>query len=114
MPDERIVLVCAEAHGLSWPNLRRTRAGCECQDCADGGRVATTVWNDDTKVTLTGHSGGGSFMFGVIEASDEIPNYIDRIAFLDANYSFDAALHAAKLERWLNGDDIAAADRAGL
>ena len=42
-------------------------------------------------MTLTGHSGGGSFMFGVIEAADEIPGYIDRIAFLDANYDFDGA-----------------------
>jgi hypothetical protein len=57
------------------------------------------------KVTLTGHSGGGAFMFGVMDAGEAIPDYIDRIAFLDANYSFDAALHTAKLERWLNGDE---------
>ena len=58
----------------------------------------------DAKVTLTGHSGGGSFMFGVIESADQIPAYIDRIAFLDANYSFDAALHAKKLEALAQGN----------
>jgi hypothetical protein len=58
-----------------------------------------------TKVTLTGHSGGGAFIFGVIEGSREIPTYSNRIAFLDANYSFEDALHAAKLERWLRSDD---------
>ena len=59
---------------------------------------------EDCKVTLTGHSGGGSFKFGVIEGADQIPAYIDRIAFLDSNYSFDEALHAKKLEVWLGGD----------
>ena len=44
-------------------------------------------------------------MFGVIDGADEIPAYIDRIAFLDANYNFDAAKHTEKLERWLKGDD---------
>ena len=38
-------------------------------------------------------------------ASDEIPAYIDRIAFLDANYNFDATQHTGKFERWLKGDD---------
>jgi hypothetical protein len=44
-------------------------------------------------------------MFGVIEATGDIPAYIDRIAFLDANYAFDAELHAEKFRRWLTGDD---------
>jgi hypothetical protein len=55
-------------------------------------------------VTLTGHSGGGSFDFGAIEAGEEIPKYIDRIVFLDSNYNFDAATHAAKVVAWLQGD----------
>ena len=59
----------------------------------------------DTKILLTGHSGGGGFMFSVIEASNQIPPFIDRIAFLDSNYNFDEAKHAAKFEHWLNGDD---------
>jgi hypothetical protein len=41
----------------------------------------------------------------VIEAADEIPASIDRIALLDANYAFDGAKHAAKIVRWLNSDD---------
>src|SRR4029078_5941194 len=54
-------------------------------------------------VTLTGHSGGGSFMFGFIEGRPSIPNWIDRIAFLDANYNF-AAQHRAPLAQWLAAD----------
>jgi hypothetical protein len=104
-PNERIVLICAEASGLSWPSWRRDRADANI-----------TIWRlvdewrrefgaENAKITLTGHSGGGSFIFGVIEASDEILVSIDRIAFLDANYSFDAQTHAEKLSRWLKSDD---------
>jgi hypothetical protein len=104
-PQERIVLLCAEAEGLSWPTWRKTRPDANTTILQMVDQWRQQFGDDDAKVTLTGHSGGGSFMFGLIEAVDEIPAYIDRIAFLDANYSFDAALHAAKLERWLEDDD---------
>jgi hypothetical protein len=104
-PDEPLVLVCAEAGGLSWPTWRNSRN----EGSALIGRFLddwrTRFGGADAKATLTAHSGGGSFIFGVIEAFDEIPPYIDRIAFLDANYAFDREKHAAKLIRWLKGDD---------
>src|ERR1051325_2963802 len=57
----------------------------------------------DLHVTLTGHSGGGSFMFGVIEGQPSIPDWLERIAFLDANYNYGPA-HNDKLTPWLRGD----------
>lgn len=105
LPQERIVLVCAEAKGLSWPAWRAGHADANK-------RIAEMVeqWRVDyggpaAKVTLTGHSGGGGFDFSVIEARDEIPATIDRIALLDSNYNFDAAEHGAKFTNWLAGDD---------
>ena len=41
---------------------------------------------------------------GFIEASDPIPNWVTRIAWLDANYGFDEEKHAKKLAAWLNAD----------
>lgn len=104
-PDERIVLICAEAEGLSWPNWRRTVPDANAKIAQLVDYWCWRFCEQHEKVTLTGHSGGGSFLFGLIEASDDIPAYIDRIAFLDANYSFEDGQHAAKLERWLAGDD---------
>ncbi|MEO7457307.1 MAG: hypothetical protein ABIY52_13675, partial [Gemmatimonadaceae bacterium] len=40
-------------------------------------------------------------MFGFIEGVAAIPDWIERIAFLDANYNFDAR-HVAKLTDWLH------------
>lgn len=102
-PEERIVLICAEAPRLSWPSFRKNKdANATIGKLVDSWRKQ--FGTPDCKVTLTGHSGGGSFDFGVIESADNIPDYIDRIAFLDSNYAFDAALHAKKFEQWLNGD----------
>jgi len=106
LPNERVVLICVEAGGLSWPTFRSSQPDANARIGRMLDKWRKQFGTEDAKVTLTGHSGGGSFMFGVIESADKIPSYIDRIAFLDANYSFDAALHAGKLERWLNGDSL--------
>jgi hypothetical protein len=54
-------------------------------------------------VTLAAHSGGGSLIFGWIDASDRLPDWVDRIAFLDANYSFEPR-HGDRLADWLEHD----------
>ncbi len=103
-PDERIVLVCAEAKGLSWPSWRASHQDANKLIAGLVDDWRTRYGGHDAKVTLTGHSGGGGFMFSVVEAGDKIPDYIDRIAYLDANYNFDAATHEAKFADWLRGD----------
>jgi hypothetical protein len=58
-----------------------------------------------TCVVLASHSGGGSLVFGYLNAVDEIPAKVRRIAFLDSDYAYDSALHAEKLRRWLAASD---------
>jgi hypothetical protein len=103
-PDERLVLVCADAAKLSWPSWRSSHKNANELTGKLLDEWRNKFGGADAKVTLTGHSGGGGFIFGVIESADDIPAYIDRIAILDANYNFDADKHADKLLRWLNGD----------
>ncbi len=100
--NTQIVLVCLEAEGLSWPAWKKNRP--------DGPKTIRKVvetirqWipSKDITIALAAHSGGGRFIFGFIDAGEEIPNEIERIIFLDANYSFsDAAKHGDKLIVWL-------------
>jgi hypothetical protein len=105
LPNERITLICAEAPGLSWPAFRRSMPDANKRIHEMAAAWHAQFADKDAPVLLTGHSGGGAFIFGVIEAGEEIPSYVDRIAFLDANYSYDSALHDPKLQKWLNGDD---------
>lgn len=53
------------------------------------------------KIILNGHSGGGSFIFGFLDAVDEIPAQVERIAFLDSDYGYEEEKHKTKLINWL-------------
>jgi hypothetical protein len=54
------------------------------------------------EIVLNGHSGGGRFIFSFIDAAEEIPPDVVRIAFLDSNYGYEDTVHGPKLTRWLN------------
>ncbi|HET6572839.1 MAG TPA: hypothetical protein VFG68_04495 [Fimbriiglobus sp.] len=99
-----VALAVVEAEGLSWPAWRRRHP----DGAAVVRRVVETVrgWlpGPPARVALTGHSGGGSFLFGFLDAADAVPDWVDTVAFLDANYSYrDADRHGDKLIAWLRG-----------
>lgn len=101
-PGENIVLACIEAEGLSWPAWRKARADAPARTRELVARLSAGLPETSVKVTLACHSGGGSFLFAFIDAADDIPAEVERIAFLDANYSYsDAAGHGDKLIAWL-------------
>jgi len=56
------------------------------------------------EIVLNGHSGGGRFIFNYIDAGEEIPSDVVRIAFLDSNYGYEETLHGPKLISWLMSD----------
>jgi hypothetical protein len=100
------IVAYLEADTKSWPEWRRVRgydrANARIVEIVD--QLRSAIGNPPNLfVTLTGHSGGGSFMFGFIEGQPAIPSWIERIAFLDANYNFDPT-HGAKITEWLNRD----------
>lgn len=104
-PGTNVVVACVEAEGFSFPAWKKSHANgpARCLRVVEWAR--NLLPGGDAKVTLTCHSGGGSFVTGVIDAADAIPAFIDRISYLDANYSYDdAAKHGDKLLAWLNGD----------
>ena len=106
-PDlSQAVVVYLEAEGRSWPQWRARqgypRANARIVSIVDQLRAA--IGNPASlAVTLTGHSGGGSFMFGFIEAHETLPGWLTRIAFLDANYNFEPR-HGETIGRWLRDD----------
>ncbi len=103
-PKENIVFVVVEAEGLSWPAWKRRQA--------DGPAKIRSLVDEirgwipgESSLVLSGHSGGGSFLFGFLDSIDAIPPFVERIVFLDANYSYsDADRHGEKLLAWLKAD----------
>jgi hypothetical protein len=101
LTDARLVVAYLECAEKSWPAWRRKHD-------PDGRRIQDLVqtlaarYGSEPRIVLTGHSGGGSFIFGYLNANNAIPNSIERIAFLDSNYAYDAKLrHGDKLADWL-------------
>lgn len=100
------VVVYLEANTKSWPEWRRVRGYPQANTriVAMVDRLRDVIGNPPRlAVTLTGHSGGGSFMFGFIEGQDALPPWLERIAFLDANYNFEPR-HGDKMAAWLRRD----------
>jgi hypothetical protein len=102
---ENVVLVCLEAEGLSWPGWRARHA----DHSARIRRIVETLksWLPvaSPRITLACHSGGGSFLFGYLDAFEQVPAEVERIVWLDANYSYsDDLRHGDKLWAWLEGD----------
>jgi hypothetical protein len=104
-PGRNLVIAYLNNTQKSWPSWRGANTN---NPVLIAGMVATlrsAIPGSPPDVCLTGHSGGGSFTFGFIDAFDAIPAYITRIAFLDSNYAFgDDPAHGPKLIACLRGN----------
>jgi hypothetical protein len=103
--SHNIVLAVTDTPKRSWPAFRQANADAGAIIRAVVDAAAKDLPRSSLKIVLTGHSGGGSFIFGYLNAVEAIPDSIQRIAFLDANYGYDdGAKHGEKLLAWLRGD----------
>ena len=98
-----IVVAYLEAGAKSWPAWRKTHADRVIVDLLDG--VRGIFSSNRTEVVLASHSGGGSLIFGYLNAVEKIPQDVKRIAFLDSDYGYDFKLHADKIKSWLAAAD---------
>jgi len=103
--DENIVVAYLEAEGRSWPSWRRKHTG-SGQLIADLIASVTEPFSSfESTLELSGHSGGGSLIFGYLEHLARIPDQVKRISFLDSNYNYsNKANHGDKLLEWLGRD----------
>ncbi|MEZ6189965.1 MAG: hypothetical protein R3C45_01575 [Phycisphaerales bacterium] len=102
---ENLVLVCLQAEAKSWPRWRSQHEDNAARIRDIVKQVLDVIPLKDPTVTLASHSGGGSFMFGFINGSDGIPEWVDRFIYLDSNYGYDDAdKHGDKFIAWLKGD----------
>jgi hypothetical protein len=99
-----VVLACVQANNLSWPAWKGQHPHGPQYIRQIVESLAASLPSKKVSIVLTGHSGGGSFIFGFIDAVDEIPASLERIAFLDANYGYDTSQHhGEKILKWLGG-----------
>jgi hypothetical protein len=97
--NRTIVVAYLEAGMKSWPAWRKKYSDHRIVAILDGVRGIFSA--NKTEVVLASHSGGGSLVFGYLNAVEKIPDDVKRIAFLDSNYGYDSKLHADKIKSWL-------------
>ncbi len=88
----------------SWPAWKRTTSESKTIIKNIVSNIAFMFDSYNPQIVLNGHSGGGSFIFGYLDAVEKIPGNIKRIAFLDSDYGYEDSLHANKLTSWLKED----------
>jgi len=98
------IVVYLMANQKSWPTWKRTieNSKVKIKNIVDS---LTEIFKEyHPKIILNGHSGGGSFIFGYLDAVEKIPDNIERIVFLDSDYGYEDSLHTKKFTNWLQRD----------
>ena len=101
LKNQTVVVAYLEAKQKSWPLWKKGNPNFlqDSKNIVDDVTSIFSLWNPD--VVLNGHSGGGRFIFSYLEAVQNIPDDIKRIAFLDSEYGYEDTIHGPPLVNWL-------------
>jgi hypothetical protein len=104
--DRTVVVAYLENDRKSWPAWNAATSDHRDQVKGIVNDIAAIFAPWEPELVLTGHSGGGRFIFSFIDAHEAIPGEVKRIAFLDSNYGYEDTLHGPKIVSWLrSGSD---------
>lgn len=101
MSDQNLIVAYMANSLKAWPAWKRQRT----DGPAEIRRVVDSITGIFSRykpqVVLNSHSGGGSFIFGYLDAVTVIPDQVSRIAFIDSDYGYEDSMHTDKLVKWL-------------
>jgi hypothetical protein len=101
--DRSVVVAYLENDLRSWPAWRKKHGDGKIPEILTA--VTERFEEPRTRIVLGGHSGGGSLIFGYLNSLEAIPDRVERMAFLDANYGYETDRHREKLASWLKASD---------
>lgn len=105
MSDQNIIVAYMANELKSWPAWKKQQPNgpLEIKRIVDSISEMFNRLHPD--IMLNSHSGGGSFLFGYLDAVQQIPDQIKRIAFIDSDYGYEDSLHSSKLANWLGSSN---------
>ena len=101
MKDYNIIIAYMASELKSWPAWKKQQVNGpkEIKRIVDSISGIFAIYHPE--IMLNSHSGGGSFIFGYLDALDTIPEKITRLGFIDSDYGYEDSMHTGKLVRWL-------------
>jgi len=101
---ENIVVAYLENNFRSWPQWKQKHFDYKSKIQHVVDTLYSIIPSKKKIMYLSGHSGGGSFIFGYLDAVERIPATIERITFLDSDYGYDNRYYS-KLRTWLKENE---------
>ncbi|MFH1852527.1 MAG: fibronectin type III domain-containing protein, partial [Candidatus Neomarinimicrobiota bacterium] len=98
--DYNLVTIYLETTQMSWPAWKALQPNYASIIKTTVEYLLSCFRDYDPFVILTGHSGGGRFIFSFLDAFDTIPTYVKRICFLDSNYGYEHS-YGDQIIAWL-------------
>jgi hypothetical protein len=98
--DRNLIVIYLENTYKSWPLWKQKHPDFKKRIPYIIDSLTASVPGKHKEVYLSGHSGGGSLIFGYMAGIPGIPSYIKRISFLDSNYGYDSSYYPI-LKKWL-------------
>jgi len=97
-----LITVYLEAAQLSWPSWKNQFPNYDDITRETVEYLLNCFGEYEPFIVLSGHSGGGRFIFSFMDGVNEIPDYVKRICFLDSNYGYEHS-YGDQLITWLDG-----------
>ena len=97
---ENLLVAYLENSYKSWPSWKQKHKNFREEIIHITDTLFSLLPGSKKSLQLSGHSGGGSFIFGYLDARPILPSYLTRISFLDSNYGYDSS-YVQKLIVWL-------------
>jgi hypothetical protein len=98
--SRNVIVVYLENDFKSWPQWKARHNDYQQRIAAIFDTIQKTTVRNNADIYLNGHSGGGRFIFSLMDIWTEIPPNVKRISFLDSNYGYDST-YQARLLHWL-------------
>ena len=98
--DYNLVTVYLETSEKSWPAWKNNHTDYVSIVKSVVDTIVSFFKDCDNFLILTGHSGGGRFIFSFLDGNDTIPSSVKRICFLDSDYGYEKS-YGLKLIKWL-------------
>ena len=97
---QNIVVAYLENNYKSWPLWKQKHPDFNSEIPHIVDTLYSIIPSRIKSIHLSGHSGGGSFVFGYLAGVETIPASVQRITFLDSDYGYDSSYYI-KLKTWL-------------